>query len=350
MTGQMFDKKVTSVIKGIAIVLMFVHHFFTFPHYWNEGVYYPFWNQWSTILCKPFQICVPIFCFITGYFYYFNSRKTYSYALKKCLNVLIPYWLITLVYILIAIICGYKYTIWGIILELFALKRSTMIFCWYVYFYLGVMLILPLFSRISKNRRCVKYIFSFVVLSILLVLINNYFPAFDTIIVWLPIVFSGYFAAEYSLINKIMKNSNNLPGIFILTMFIIASLARWFFPEISFSLEKIRVFYCNMDVLYGGISVFALVIFILRIRKYGVQLKILQNLGNKSLYMWFIHCIFFNNVKEFSQIVLYWPQNWLLVLIWGLSICYIGSLLCEKICNKVKTHSVDLLLNKMGLQ
>ena len=32
----------TSAIKGVAIILMIVHHFFTFPSYYIEGISYPY--------------------------------------------------------------------------------------------------------------------------------------------------------------------------------------------------------------------------------------------------------------------------------------------------------------------
>lgn len=39
-----FTRDVTNAIKGIAITLMFAHNFFTFLHYWIEGIKYEFWE------------------------------------------------------------------------------------------------------------------------------------------------------------------------------------------------------------------------------------------------------------------------------------------------------------------
>lgn len=135
----------------------------------------------------------------------FNKRKDLPYSIKKCLKLLIPYWIVASVYILISILCGNQYTAFDILLEFFALKRSTMIFCWYVYFYLAVMFILPVFAKICKKKRINKYIVIFCMLSGVLVIINNKLPVFDTIIVWLPIIISGYFAAEYVIFDYIDK-------------------------------------------------------------------------------------------------------------------------------------------------
>lgn len=61
MGAKNLTRDVTNVIKGIAITLMFTHHFFTFPHYWVERIKYEFLEIWGPILCKPFQIGVPVF-------------------------------------------------------------------------------------------------------------------------------------------------------------------------------------------------------------------------------------------------------------------------------------------------
>lgn len=74
-----FNQRTTLVIKGIALVLMFIHHFFTFPDWWIDGIDYPNIQKMSTYLCWPLKICVPIFCFITGYVYVFNKRKNFKY-------------------------------------------------------------------------------------------------------------------------------------------------------------------------------------------------------------------------------------------------------------------------------
>ncbi len=36
-----FDKEATLIIKGIALLMMFADHFFTFPEWWIDGI--QFW-------------------------------------------------------------------------------------------------------------------------------------------------------------------------------------------------------------------------------------------------------------------------------------------------------------------
>ena len=87
-----FSCKMTNAIKGIALVMMFIHHFFTFPSMWTNGIRYPILEKWAPYLCEPTKICVPIFCFITGYTYYFCKNKNLVYSLRKITDLLIVYW------------------------------------------------------------------------------------------------------------------------------------------------------------------------------------------------------------------------------------------------------------------
>ena len=78
-----FDKETTDIVKGIALVMMFIHHFFMFPSWWIDGISYPLVAKVSSYLCTPTKLCVPVFCFLTGYFYFFNRHKTYAYSFRK---------------------------------------------------------------------------------------------------------------------------------------------------------------------------------------------------------------------------------------------------------------------------
>lgn len=57
-------------------------------------------------------------------------------------------------------------------------------------------------------------------------------------------------------------------------------------------------------------------------RIYRKVLKYVLNTVGYSMLMWFIHGIFFNCSKEIFQKVLYLPKNPVLVLMWGLALCW----------------------------
>ena len=113
-----FDRDTTNIIKGVVLIMMFMHHFFTFPDWWVDGVSYPVLRTLAPYFTLPFKMCVPVFCFITGYFYYFNDHKDYKYSLKKITDILISYWGVFIVLAVLAVICvGYEYSVSSVIKE-----------------------------------------------------------------------------------------------------------------------------------------------------------------------------------------------------------------------------------------
>ena len=87
-----FSREMTDILKGIALLFMFAHHFWTFPDWWTgRGV--PVFEEIAFYFRNPLKLCVPIFCFITGYTYFFHRTRTFRYSAKKIVNFLILYWI-----------------------------------------------------------------------------------------------------------------------------------------------------------------------------------------------------------------------------------------------------------------
>ena len=92
----------TAFIKGIALIFMFIHHFFAYPSWYIEGIRYPSLVNLAEIFKHPFN-SVSLFAFLTGYTYYYTKKKDMKYSLKKILDIFIPYVLIYIVFLIIAI-------------------------------------------------------------------------------------------------------------------------------------------------------------------------------------------------------------------------------------------------------
>ena len=60
------SKDNTTAIKGIALIMMFIHHFFTCSGFYVESVSYPFLESIAIFAVQPFRMCVPVFAFLTG--------------------------------------------------------------------------------------------------------------------------------------------------------------------------------------------------------------------------------------------------------------------------------------------
>ena len=92
-------------------------------------------------------------------------------------------------------------------------------------------------------------------------------------------------------------------------------------------------FVLNMSVFYILIFNYAIIKLVNLITVSLVKL-VLTELGKYSLYMWVLNGVFFNVFKEYTQPLLIYPYYAVLILIWGLLICFVltkGFVLIESI-------------------
>ena len=152
----------TNIIKGIALIMMFVHHFYGFADWYVVDMQYSYFANFIPFIKNSLHLCVSVFAFMTGYFYYYGRNKTLKYSLNKIFDLWITY-----------ILCWGVMFLYGFIFkatasvnvnyfkELTAIWSYYIPFCWYVLFYITSMLILPLYTKISSK--------------------NSYFPFLSTI-------------------------------------------------------------------------------------------------------------------------------------------------------------------------
>lgn len=340
------NRETTKILKGIALIFMFIHHFFTWPDWYVEGISYPSLTGFAEIFRNPFKMCVPVFAFLTGYFYSYCKTPDYKYSLKKILNLLVSYWIIYIPFLLIAIFIGtYTFDWKNFALELSALNRPIMVFCWYVCFYCVSMLLLPLLRPLLSDTPG-KAVFWGILLPVALTtallkttddtLIMNIFINLRQSF---PCITMGYICAHYSSFEKMQNTySSKIKKTwlrFVLWMLLagLAFMGRYYMPSfsigsIAFLRENLALPF-NMDIFYAPVFVYALVNMIQTIPQNFI-FKILSVIGKYSLQMWFVSCIFFSKyTKAVFQPILYLPHNPILVLLWGLLICLVFSVLAD---------------------
>lgn len=316
------DRETTNIIKGVALIFMFIHHLFTFPDWYVDGVSYPHLQDFAYSFCAPFKLCVPLFAFLTGYFYFFAKNKTISYSLKKCTDVWLNYFITFVLLLIPAILFNtYDFSIIKFLLEAVGLTRPTMVFCWYVVFYFTAMFILPIYSRLSEKNSVLPFFFSLIIPLIIIPIAEKAIPAnlsglFQLVdnLQWFPCVAIGYVFAQHKLFFNILK-AVTTKNIFI------NIIIGGFFMIIPFVARK---FSANYDFIYAPLFIYGLVSItnLIKNRKLLFPLSII---GKYSLSMWFLHCAFFNTYKEYTQWLLFLPKNPVLVLLWGLFICLVAS-------------------------
>lgn len=101
-----FTRTDTKVIKGVAVLLMLMHHLFYFPD--NRPYSMPevrqtlpnFMGQGLETMLGIFGvICVPIFFFLAGYGLYLQTRRDGFRLEKRILAVYTQYWKIFFIFI-----------------------------------------------------------------------------------------------------------------------------------------------------------------------------------------------------------------------------------------------------------
>lgn len=343
MKRSYLDRPISDAVKGIALIFMFVHHFFTYPEWYVTGISYPVFSPIIQHLRWPFQICVPVFAFLTGYFYYWNQTKTYRYSLRKITDILLSYWIVYLPILALAILLGgYAFDGLGFVKELFALETPVMTFCWYVLFYCVTMLLLPLAAKFSGESLAgdillIGWLPAAAFCGILAILGEE--PAELRELVsalkdWFPCVISGYLFAKHSLFescfDKLAQKCTSRYGkpILYVAMMAAAFLGRAVCPRFSLGGLSVSGKWVDvvivMDVLFAPLFVYGAAK-LLQFLKDGWLLKVLGRIGRQSLLMWFLHCVFFNACRETTQRILYFPRNPVLVLLFGLAICYFAA-------------------------
>lgn len=328
----------TNVLKGTAVIFMFVHHMFTFPRWYIDAISYPELKEFASFFCSPFKLCVGIFAFLTGYGYFFKKDKNLWYSLRKIILFLIRYWSIYIPLLILAVILGcYKFQLMDFVLELFALKRPIMYFCWYVYFYIVAMLILPLLVCLTRNHPIGIALGGVVVLNYFCSLLwqcladNMARSVVSDFRTWFPCIVIGYLFAQLDLYHRVFERITKL--IKVKYILVIVWTAMVLIPFVSRhynayqNIGKISLgdwnlnFRMNMDIIYVPIFIYGIVKLI-NLIPFARPSHILEELGKYSACMWFWHCAFFNVCKEYTQPILYFLKSPLLVIIFGVCICY----------------------------
>lgn len=359
-----FDKNTTNIIKGIALIFMFVLHFVANPMFLPKNVTYPLLLKHQDFWITVFNMCVPVFAFLTGYFYYFCKTKTYKYSFKKISDILVTYWIVFIPFALIALIfVNYKYDLPSVISEMFGIETPTMIFCWYVFFYAVTMLVLPLITKIISKNIYIDLLIIFIVYPFIFEILFKLYPnipyewekLFVNLKAYFPSVLVGYIFANYSYFEKVdnfLAKFIKFKSLKICAWFAVAILSPmflYFCSGFSVTVNSISALENILPDFAISLSPVYIALFIYSIanlcKYFHCKLidKVLARGGKYSLLMWFTSCIFFGNSSSIFKPILYLPKNPVLVVLWGLLLCFIISyplnILVKKI-NFIKNKSI----------
>ena len=357
-----FDKRTTDCLKGIALIFMFVHHLLTLPKRYIEGISYPELSNFARIFCSPFRSCVCIFAFLTGYAYVLQKSKTMKRSVQKTILFLSSYWFVFTFLIIVQMLLGIDLpSAKNLLLEFLTLKRSVMFHCWYVIFYCMAILALPILAKFMDDGPFKAFLFGilapviagggilpFVRAKSNLLWSNlKYFPA------WFPCVAAGYIACRYDLFGSYFdrKFKNNIKSRFMQAviwcgMAAAAFLGRYCMPSITFatisSPKGAQNLTLSFDFIYAPVLIYALVNLLRLLPEKNILLSILEEIGKKSMLMWFLHGVVNNACKDIFQPIIYFPKNPVLVILWALAFFYAAACIVDFPVKKLQAAETKL--------
>ena len=331
-----FDRTMTLYIKGIALLCMLVHHFFTFPERYLPGIGYPYMDLFARIFQTPSRICVSVFAFLTGYFYYFSKKKTIGYSLKKDYQLLISYWVAYVILLGLSLLAGCRFRLEDILMEMLTFRKDIMPDSWYVQFYLLAMLMLPLFVRLVPKKGPASYLVGLGVPVVLFTCLTAFLPDELATITraqqqWFTSIMIGYLAAQNDLFARCFDPLRDRfkkdwqKAVFGLGLMGLAMILRRFFIFGIFGvvfLTRNITFQLYLDVIYAPLFVYGTVTLLQHVKLPKWIHIPLAAIGKLSLPMWFAHGLFFNVAKELYQPIAFLPKFPPLVLIWGAVLSY----------------------------
>lgn len=362
-----FSKEMSVMMAGFAILLMMILHLFKSSVWLDDGV------DWHTsfgyigeattkILSVSGEICVQIFALTSGYALMMNPRAYDSWQKRftRLFKFLMAYWVVNLFFLIIGFLNGdVMPDIKELANNMIGLQTGPHLnwvnvpFAWYVCYYIEFILLTPiLIWGFSSNK---KILDSTMVLScIILVYVCRKIPSAAAYYLY-PLMSTvlGIIIAKYSVFNKLHRLVTcRLHSALVVTAIALVMIARYEIPKLNPLGGNNWQFF--VDILLSFIAAL-LILFSVELfhRIHSRRFKeFFLLLGGLSMYLWFLHGIFFTG-KNFLQSFIYSPKEPILILLLCLAVTLPAAWFLKRfqtfIFEKInKKRLFDTILNKIN--
>lgn len=357
-----FGKKESQLIKGIAIIAMFYHHFFGFPTWLAPESYFVHTYIGERCIesdiasfCK---ICVAIYAFVSGYALFVQKYdiKNIKSLLKRILTFLGSYWVIFLVFLIFGIMFNEPFPpIDRFLLQCIGVSTATVfdwsyfnaihpVFAWYVSFYILFIVISPLLAKLCKYNFIIDlFLISGILFGVNYLTYITLPEGFSiikilvkTFATWGHIGMIGFLFAKYNVfgfIHNILTKYLSDIVIVILLILVLGQIYYLWTYEGKLCIYENDIIKVSYFAIYTPLFIYA-VIYILNFINCKILNSILISLSKEGTNMWFLHGLFFTP-KKTIQWIAYLPMHPFLILVWTLVLMYGSSIIMK--------HIVDLL-------
>lgn len=209
-------KRQTIYLKGWAVLFMMFLHF--------GGVSAPEYRYswYGNDYAGAFQICVPIFLFLSGYGLMVGCMNkddsfvtSFKKQVKRSMKLFRHYWIVIAPFVALALLLR-KFT-WSWESFVFTATSLRCVWCpnaWFISLYVELILMFPLFFFFMKGKGKTRILLDFIILVIVTKLLGKieWIDAEDGILarqikmllIDMPIFIEGMLFAKYSLMSKLM--------------------------------------------------------------------------------------------------------------------------------------------------
>ena len=310
----------STALKGIAILLMIMHHVLI-KDYFIDPVACLRSNIVILRLMVLGKVCVGLFMFVTAYGYALQKKRDWLYSFSHIKRLLLRYWALLVIFIALGFLAGNHPDSITVLLNLFGLSSAYSCANWYVYFYIYAMLVLPLLSWLVDRYRVWPVLLSIVVCGLASYLLKS-----DNL--WLKVVRECLFYTPVLAIGRYLAQSG-------------MAVIRHRFSTIELVLALVLALAagCVSRDIYGFCTFTVIIpvmawtmVALLRQQCLHNLRAVLIKLGQLSLYMWFVHSVFFSSMTRslFQQSSL-WPKNLILVYLVVFGISLVVSVLLARV-------------------
>lgn len=351
---NIFTKEHTEIVKGMAIILMLIHHLFAFPDRINVEGYISIMQLKGInieVIAGQFgKICIGMYLFLSGYGMYYalsnNGEIKFRDSCNRLKKLYINYWIVFVLFIPIGFIfLENEFNLSEFILNFMGLVSSYNKEWWFLRTYAELMVLFPIIYKILGNNIILGFLKTLLIFSIALVcnIIFKIIPKLDfikeiwvyneiyNILLWQCVFSVGYLFSKFNLYTKIkqvlekIKCSNK---IFYFILIIIVIITRQYKGHEIFK-----------DPMLVPIFIFAIINIL---DKYKIK-KVFNYLGKNSTNMWLTHTFF---CYYYFQYLTFYPKISVLILIWlvvlSLSVSNIINYILKCIEYKCQQSKVSL--------
>lgn len=190
---------------------------------------------------------------------------------------------------------------------------------------------MPFLGRLINRRpylwTILLIVFSFVAQFIIWYSVPNFNfrPCWHALFVcfsWTPTILMGYLFARKEWFRKIsIPNHWSVPIIATAVVFVVL----W----MKMVLPGIKIL--NFDIIYAPIIILCILVMFSQVKMKYLS-KVMSELGDKSVYMWFVHALFFTAATRpvYHQFVMISNNLWIVAL-WTIVLSYFVSLVIKKV-------------------